>query len=312
MNVAMKVFLAFAAIMAWYSFVSVAGATGQALPSSGADRVTADDYAVWAAALNYHLAGGHPQRVLLRDFTATGSPQMDRVLFKGMPDDLLADFESRSESRVRIDADMVHAAIPVSGLSDRNESKLTGFGKGCEKTSPIVFVSRPGFDAVHYQALVTVGTACNDHEWSTTLRLEKKLGEWMVLHRVLESSLNIDRFPLPRGDARIPNILAVKTDDKGDHVSYDVSFIVPNVADQIFDTISVYRTGKVGTDQFTINYTTQHGNWKANDKAEFTINLPNNLANEFRDWELRFCVGSKARCYPSTNLLKWTPAGQNE
>jgi hypothetical protein len=85
----------------------------------------------------------------------------------------------------------------------------------------------------------------------------------------------------------------------------NVSFLVPDAPGHAFDTVTVYGMRIVGTERLNDkSYPTLHGNWNPNDTVEFSVELPKEFSDPAKGWNLTFCVGSSASCYPSSNLLK--------
>lgn len=46
------------------------------------------------------------------------------------------------------------------------------------------------------------------------------------------------------------------------------------------------------------------GDWKAGDPVRLEFDLPKEYADPLQGWNLRFCIGNKAGCMPSSNLLQ--------
>jgi hypothetical protein len=195
-------------------------------------------------------------------------------------------------------------------LSAEEEDQLVKSGGGCEGKSPIAFVSRPGLNTEHNQALISVGTSCYDNEYSTFMLLGKDAGDWKVLSRLLQSSTIIDRFPPKPAATSVraePKVVSVKQTNEGNQSLIKVSFLVPDVQNYTFDTITVYGLRLIGTERSDDkNYLSLHGRWKPNDPVEFSVRVPKEFTDPSEGWNLTFCVGSTQGCYPSSNLLKLT------
>jgi hypothetical protein len=128
----------------------------------------------------------------------------------------------------------------------------------------------------------------------------------------------VDRFP-PRESASKskpaanprqvePKVLAVQRSDSGREYSLDVSFVVPDVPNSTFDTITVYGMQIMGTQRsHDRNYPSVYGHWQPNDHVEFSVRVPKEYADPSKGWNLTFCVGSAPSCYPSANLLTLIP-----
>jgi hypothetical protein len=140
--------------------------------------------------------------------------------------------------------------------------------------------------------------------------LEKDSGDWKVLSRLVESSTIIDRFaPKPAATSLPvePKIVSVQQTDEKHQSLIKVSFLVPDVPNYTFDTITVYGMRFVGTQRSEDrNYATLHGRWKPNDPVKFSVRVPKECTDPAEGWNLTFCVGSTQSCYPSSNLLKLT------
>lgn len=188
-------------------------------------------------------------------------------------------------------------------LSEEDEQKLIEGGGGCEANAPVTFVSRPGLNAEHNRALISVGTSCYHHENSILMLLGEDGGHWRMLNHLIESSTFIDRFPQPSKRVE-PTIVSVKQSEAGNFYELKVAFIIPDVSSYTFDTITVYGMRIVGGQRSDdTNYPSLHGSWKPNDRAEFSVRVPKECTDPSKGWNLTFCVGSTAGCYPSSNVL---------
>jgi hypothetical protein len=133
-------------------------------------------------------------------------------------------------------------------------------------------------------------------------------GDWKVLSTLFESSLILEpRFPAEPPVVPVePKIVSVQQTDEGNQSLIKVSFIVPDVPNYSFETITVYGMRFVGAQRLDDrNYPTLHGRWKPNDPVEFAVRVPKEVTDLSEGWNLTFCVGSTQSCYPSSNLLKF-------
>jgi hypothetical protein len=100
-------------------------------------------------------------------------------------------------------------------------------------------------------------------------------------------------------------ILAVKKTDLGSDWLLHVSFIVPDVPDFPVNLVTVHGMQMVGTQRLhDKNYPSMRGNWTRNEQLEFSVRVPKECSDAAQGWDLTFCVGSAASCYPGANLLK--------
>jgi tetratricopeptide (TPR) repeat protein len=90
-----------------------------------------------------------------------------------------------------------------------------------------------------------------------------------------------------------------------------VSFVIPDVPDLKFDTITIYGMQIIGNQRsHDMAYPSVHGSWQPREHVEFSVRVLKEYADSSLGWNLTFCVGSAAGCYPSPNLL--TLITQNE
>jgi len=157
---------------------------------------TAEDYVIYAAALDYFFAKRKPERVLLRDRTAVRPDYPpDERYFWDVPEEATVNFHDRNKTQAKIEKDQIKSQVGISLLGGKEEQTLINNGSGCDQKTPVAFVSRPGLNAEHNLALISVGMSCYDQEWGTVILVEKEDGEWKVLRRLLEESTIMDRFP---------------------------------------------------------------------------------------------------------------------
>jgi formylglycine-generating enzyme required for sulfatase activity len=114
--------------------------------------------------------------------------------------------------------------------------------------------------------------------------------------------------PLPSGQHFVIIDISVRKVDLLDRYTLEVSFIVPaGSATDRTTFVDVYESRTVaGARTFRPAGTFQKltGSWKPGDRVTLPkIELPKEFADPTKGWDLRFCVGSTAGCYPSPNLL---------
>jgi hypothetical protein len=271
-----------------------------------AEVCAAEDYVIFRVALSELFAKEKPDRILLRDHTFVRNAEAEMFL-PDVPDEAKVDFDSRNKRPARIEGGKIKTSVEITLLSTKEEERLVEEGRGCERKAPVTFVSRPSLNAEHNRALISVGTSCYDNEYSTLMLLGKDSGDWRVVSRLAEDTTTIDRFPpqadpayLPRG----PKIVGVQRSEEADLYVFEVAFIIPNVPNYAFETITVYGTriveGQRSDDKV---YLSLRGSWKPNDPVEFSVRVPKEFTDPSKGWILSFCVGSTAECYPSSNLL---------
>ena len=300
-----------ASIWGWLFLIVAAATFAQSSSTTAeAELCTAEDYVISAVALNDLIAKHKPDRVLLRDYTFERSPRiaMDSTLPPEVSDEVKAYFAFRNATNAKIDGGKIKAPIEIILLSAEEEGRLIESGGGCDRKAPVVFVSRPGVNAGHNRALISVGTSCYGvEEDSVLLLLGKDGGDWKVMSSLVTSSTTIDYFPTQSqlAFARVePKIVNFQQTDAGDQYLLKISFLVPDVPNDTFDTITVYGARIVGTQRSDDrDYLSLHGSWKPNQPAEFSVRVPKEFTDPSKGWILTFCVGSTAGCYPSSNLL---------
>lgn len=232
---------------------------------------------------------------------------MESALPPDASDEAKAYFAFRNESSAKIDGGKIKIPVEVILLSAEEEGKLLESGHGCDRKAPVMFVSRPGLNAEHNRALISVGTSCFGDEDSVLLLLGKDSGDWKVLSPLVTSSTTIDYFP-PQSQPAFtpvePKIVSVQPTDAGDQYLLKISLVIPEVPNDSFDTITVYGTRIVGSQRSDDrDYLSLHGSWKPNDAVEFSVRVPKEFSDPSKGWILTFCVGSTSGYYPSSNLL---------
>jgi len=193
----------FKSISGLLAVVAVASALAQtAIAPSPLEGCTADDYAIYAAALNDRFGKQKKsERVVLLDQTSMGVPPgmaamtqfggKAQTLLKDVPKEAKDDFDSRNKARAKIEGGEIKAAFEVILLSAEEAGKLVAGGGGWEgfynkyPNSGITLVSRPGLNAEHNRALLYLGTSCGGLCGDGVLIVLSKNGEeWKVLNRV--------------------------------------------------------------------------------------------------------------------------------
>jgi hypothetical protein len=105
-----------------------------------------------------------------------------------------------------------------------------------------------------------------------------------------------------------PKVLNVGKSESGDDYVLKVTFVVPNDPKISYDLITVYGTQFIGANRSRDHsYPSIRGHWEPNDQVTFAVQVPKEFTDPSKGWDLTFCVGSDAGCYPSTNLLTLIP-----
>jgi hypothetical protein len=101
-----------------------------------------------------------------------------------------------------------------------------------------------------------------------------------------------------------PKVLNVAKSESGDDYVLKVTFLVPNDPKTTYDLITVYGTQFVGANRsHDHSYPSIRGHWEPKDQVTFAVQVPKEFTDPAKGWDLTFCVGSDAGCYPSANLL---------
>lgn len=294
-------------------FVCSLGLAQAAAPAEESAVSTEEDYAILAAALNHRFEKAKPDRVLLRDRTAI---RFEAAGFEGqtvirdlanVSKEMEVNFDSRNTAQAKIEDRKIGTSFEVVLLTAEDEKKAVQSGGGCDAASPVTFASRPGLNPEHDRALMYVSTSCYGRESGILMLLGKDDRGWKVLNESSQLHINIDPPP-PRSEPPsapvTPKIVSVRQTDVGTQYLLDVSFLIPDVPDSDFETITVYGMRFVGTQRSDDkSYPTVHGHWKANDQVQFSVRVPKECADPSKGWNVTFCVGSATSCYPSPNLL---------
>lgn len=166
------------------------------------ETCTADDYAIYTAALSDLYGKQKIERVILIDQTSTGFPPgmaamtqfggKAQPLLKDFSKDARDDFDARNKTHAKIEADKLKPSFEIV-LVDGETATKSVEGKGSWQTfrdkypnSPgITLVSRPGTDSGHTHALLYVGNSCDMLcGGGTLIFLSKENGEWKVANKV--------------------------------------------------------------------------------------------------------------------------------
>jgi hypothetical protein len=101
-----------------------------------------------------------------------------------------------------------------------------------------------------------------------------------------------------------PKVLNVGKSESGDDYILKVTFVVPNDPKIAYDLITVYGTQIIGVNRsHDHSYPSTRGHWQPKDQVTFAVQVPKEFTDPSKGWDLTFCVGSDASCYPSVNLL---------
>lgn len=143
-----------------------------------AEICTAEDYAIFAAALNDRVGKHKLDRVVPRDDTSAGQawqmiPMAEAPLGPDVPQEVKDDFDSRNKRHAKIEAEKIQTPFEVVLLSAEEFTKQVKNGGGYD----IAFVSRPGLNAERNRALLYVGTSYGTFEESGAVVLLEKRRE---------------------------------------------------------------------------------------------------------------------------------------
>jgi hypothetical protein len=112
-----------------------------------------------------------------------------------------------------------------------------------------------------------------------------------------------------------PKILSVRRSDAAADYLLEISFLTPDASNESFNYVSVYGTrivdGRRSNDK---DYLSLNGDWKPNERVEFSLRVPKDSTDPTKGWILTFCVGSAtpnparpgaftSTCHPSANVL---------
>jgi hypothetical protein len=183
----------------WLIILAAASALSQtAAPQSPLETCTADDYAIYKAALSDLYGKQKIERVILIDQTSTGFPPgmaamtqfggKAQPLLKDSPKEAKDDFEARNKTHAKIEADKLKSSFEIVVSARKSVEGKGGWQTFRDKypNSPgITLIPRPGMDAEHSRALLYVGNSCDMLCGGGTLVfLSKENGEWKVANKV--------------------------------------------------------------------------------------------------------------------------------
>jgi hypothetical protein len=98
--------------------------------------------------------------------------------------------------------------------------------------------------------------------------------------------------------------LNVEKIESGNQYVLKITFVVPDDAKTSYDLITIYGTQFIGADRsHNHSYPSIRGHWQPKDQVTFAVQVPKEFTDPSKGWDLTFCVGSDAGCYPSANLL---------
>jgi hypothetical protein len=133
---------------------------------------------------------------------------------------------------------------------------------------------------------------------------------------VFEATTNVDFFPSSKSKSPShppqestsypfePKVLNVGKRESGSDYVLKVTFVVPNDPKTAYDLITIYGTQFIGANRsHDHGYPSIRGHWQPNDQVTFAVQVPKEFTDPSKGWDLTFCVGSDASCYPSANLL---------
>jgi hypothetical protein len=133
---------------------------------------------------------------------------------------------------------------------------------------------------------------------------------------VFQTTTNVDFLPSPKSQSPSnlpqesalnpfePKVLSIEKKESGHDYVLKVTFVVPNDPKISYDLITVYGTQFIGAHRYhDHSYPSIRGHWQPMDQVTFAVQVPKDSADPSKGWDLTFCVGSEASCYPSPNLL---------
>jgi len=129
---------------------------------------------------------------------------------------------------------------------------------------------------------------------------------------VFQATTNVDFFPPSKSQSPSnpfePKVLNVAKSESGNEYVLKVTFVVPNDPKISYDLITAYGTQFIGANRsHDHSYPSIRGHWKPTDQVTFDVQVPKELTDPSKGWDLTFCVGSQSTCYPSANLLTLIP-----
>lgn len=133
---------------------------------------------------------------------------------------------------------------------------------------------------------------------------------------VFEATTNVDFVPPskskspsnvpqePVSNPFEPKVLNIAKTESGNDDVLTITFLIPDDPKIAYDLITVYGTQFIGAERsHDKSYPSIHGHWEPKEQVTFTVQVPKEFTDPSKGWDLTFCVGSEASCYPSANLL---------
>jgi hypothetical protein len=133
---------------------------------------------------------------------------------------------------------------------------------------------------------------------------------------VFEATTNVDFFPpsksqspsnSPQESASYPfepKVVHIEKTESGNEYVLKITFVIPDDPKTTYDLITVYGTQFIGANRsHDHSYPSTRGHWQPKDQVTFAVQVPKEFTDPSKGWDLTFCVGSDASCYPSANLL---------
>jgi len=187
-------------ISSWMVLFVVASAMAQtpsATPPAPLETCTADDYAIYSAALNEIFGKQKAQKLVLIDQTSTGVPPglaattrfmgKAQPLLKEFPKEARDDFDAKNKTHAKIEADKIKTSFEVTLVAPDEAAKLVQGRDGWAnlrdryQSHGITLVSRPGLDSDRTHALLYTGTSCGSLcGGGDLIFLTKEGGQWKV------------------------------------------------------------------------------------------------------------------------------------
>jgi hypothetical protein len=101
-----------------------------------------------------------------------------------------------------------------------------------------------------------------------------------------------------------PKVLNIEKTESGNEYVLKITFVVPDDPKTTYDLITVYGTQFLEANRsHDHSYSSIRGHWQPKDQVTFAVHVPKEFTDPSKGWDLTFCVGSDANCYPSANLL---------
>jgi hypothetical protein len=159
---------------------------------------TAEDYAIYSAALN-EVFGKQTKQLVLIDQTSTGVPpgmagwtrsmRKAQPLLAEFPKEAREDFDARNKTYAKIELDKIKTSFAITLIAPDNASKLFQGGNWASfhdtyQSDSITLVSRPGLDSDRTHALLYAGSSCGSLcGGGVLIFLTKENGQWKVTNK---------------------------------------------------------------------------------------------------------------------------------